>query len=102
MTRSVTRPANSTPSCGLAIDHELKFRGLLDRQLGWLLTFENATGVGAGQAVRIGYARSVAHQTTRRRVLAQHIACREPMAGRQRNQLAPTGIHERASADKKR
>jgi len=33
---------------GPEIDHQLKFRGLLDRQLGRLLAFENAAGVDAG------------------------------------------------------
>jgi hypothetical protein len=32
---------------GPKIDHEFKFRGLLDRQVGWLLALENATGVDA-------------------------------------------------------
>jgi hypothetical protein len=61
---------------GPEIDHKLKFRGLLDRQVGRLLAFENAAGVDAGQAVRIGYARSVAHQATRRGKLALDVACR--------------------------
>jgi hypothetical protein len=32
---------------GPEIDHEVKFRGLLDRHVGWPLAFENATGVDA-------------------------------------------------------
>src|SRR5262249_34829558 len=48
---------------GPEINYEVKFRGLLDRQVGRLLAFENAASVDAGQAVRIGCARSVAHQT---------------------------------------
>src|SRR5262249_19150453 len=51
---------------GPEIDHEFKFRGLLDRQAGRPPAFENAASVNAAQAVRIGYARSVAHQPTRR------------------------------------
>ena len=61
---------------GPEIDHEVKFRGLLYRQVSRLLAFENAAGIDAGQAVRIGYARSVAHQATRHGELAQRIGCR--------------------------
>src|SRR6516164_641767 len=33
---------------GSEIDYEVKFRGLLDRQVGWLFAFENAASVVAG------------------------------------------------------
>jgi hypothetical protein len=33
---------------GPEIDYEVKFRGLLDRQVDWLLAFENAASVVAG------------------------------------------------------
>jgi hypothetical protein len=67
---------------GPEIDHEVKFRGLLYRQVGRLLAFENAAGIDAGQAVRIGYARSVTHQTAGRDELAQDIDRGNSMLGR--------------------
>ena len=34
---------------GLEVDDQLDFRGLLDRQIGWLLALENPAGVDADQ-----------------------------------------------------
>ena len=79
---SMKRVIRSSAAChaeclrGPEIDHEVKFRGLLDRQVGWLLAFENAASVVAGQRVRIGDARSVTHQAAGRGELAQRIGRR--------------------------
>ena len=56
--------------------------GLLDRQVGRLLAFENAAGIHAGQAVRIRYARSVTHQTAGRDELAEDIDRGNSMSSR--------------------
>ena len=40
----------------LHIDYELDFCGLIDRQIGWLLAVENAGGIDAKLAGRIGEA----------------------------------------------
>src|SRR6516165_273487 len=47
---------------GLEVDEEFDFGGLLNRQVGRLLAFENSAGVAAGQTVRIWKAAAVAHQ----------------------------------------
>src|SRR5262245_7426289 len=67
---------------GPEIDHEVKLRGLLYRQIGRLLAFENAAGIGTSQPVRIGYARSVTHQAAGRDELAQDIDRGNSMSGR--------------------
>jgi len=35
---------------GLEVDDEFEFRGLLDREIGWFLAFENAAGIDANLA----------------------------------------------------
>src|SRR5215467_13864937 len=47
---------------GFAIDSELDFRGLLERQVGWLLACQNTTSVDADNAIGVGKIRSVTHQ----------------------------------------
>src|SRR5262249_720718 len=54
------RHVNTKCLGGLNIDHQLELRGLLDRQVGGLLTLENPTGVGSIQAMRIRKTASVA------------------------------------------
>src|SRR5262245_28234574 len=75
----------------LEIDRQLEFHSLLHRQVGWLLPFENAPGVAADKAKRIGDARSIADQPAIIDKLAQVIACRKRMARCQPDKLiAPT------------
>ena len=68
---------------GFAIDSELGFRGLLERQVGWLLAFQNTTSVDADNAIGVGKIRSVTHQPAGRDKLGQSMdrrhtkACRE-------------------------
>src|SRR5438132_5682110 len=46
-----------------------------NREVSWLLAFENAPGVETGQTVRVRKAASVAHQTAGGGELAQKIDC---------------------------
>src|SRR5215469_4550640 len=55
---------------GLEVEHELELAGSYDRQFGRLLALQNAPNVDAGQAICIGDARAVAHETTGRGKLA--------------------------------
>jgi hypothetical protein len=95
---------------GPEIGHQLKFRGLLDRQVGRLLAFEYPPGVDTGLAIGIGVGwtrssssrRPVAHQAAGHDGLAPGIDCRQRMAGRQRDNPFSMGVHERASADEQR
>src|SRR5207249_2756523 len=54
---------------GSQVDHEFELRGLDDRQIGGLGTFEDATGINVDQAVSIGLTWSIAHQAARLRRL---------------------------------
>src|SRR5262245_62776447 len=65
------RHVNTKCLGGLNIDHQLELRGLLDRQVGGLLTLENPTGVGSIQTMRIRKTASVACQATGLGVLAE-------------------------------
>jgi hypothetical protein len=50
--RRISRRHSETERLGgLEIDEKLDFRGLLDRQVGRLLTFENPAGVNADLTV---------------------------------------------------
>src|ERR1700737_3185148 len=59
---------------GLEVDHELDFRGLLDRQLGGLLALENPAGIDADLAKGIGRAGPIAHHPAGHGVLAKWVA----------------------------
>lgn len=75
----------------LEIDRQLDFAGLLDRQIGGLLAFENPTSVDAGLAIRVGETGSVAHQPTGRNGFAPWVDGGNRVACRQREeQIAPT------------
>src|SRR5262249_23650991 len=63
-------------------DHELGFRGLLDRQVGRLFASENAADVYAGEAVRVRDAGPVAHQAAGSPSFAPRIDCGEGMGCR--------------------
>ena len=76
---------------GLDIDYQFDLCGLLDWQVGGLLTLENPTGVGSGQTMRICKTASVAYQAAGLGVLAERIDRRRGVAGSQRGKLfAPT------------
>ena len=63
----------------LEIDHNSNLVGLNDRQVSRLFALEDATGIDARLAMRIGKVRSVAHQATRRGKLAHDIDRRHSM-----------------------
>src|SRR6476660_7656045 len=49
---------------GLEVEHKIKLCSLYYRQVGWFLDLENAGSVDTNFAIRIGYARPIAHQAT--------------------------------------
>ena len=64
---------------GLEIDDEFELGRLHDRQVCRLLALKNPSSIDAGSAVGIGYAGSVAHQTTHRDELSQRMDRRNTM-----------------------
>jgi hypothetical protein len=55
---------------GLEVDGEFDFRGLLNRQIGWLFALENPAGIDAGQAVCVSIVGPVAQQPPSRSEVA--------------------------------
>src|SRR6516164_339371 len=51
------------PGC-FAVDNKFDFRGLLDRQIGWFLTFQDTCGVTTDDTVRLSDTGPIAHQPT--------------------------------------
>src|SRR6516225_4357053 len=47
-----------------AVDNKFNFRGLLDRQIGWFLTFQDTCGVTTDDTVRVSDTGPIAHQPT--------------------------------------
>ena len=64
--RATRRDGEAERLGGLEIDDQFDFRGLLDRQVGGLLAFENAPGVDTDLTVRIRKTASIAHQAAGR------------------------------------
>src|SRR5437773_7798009 len=64
---------------GVEVDHELELDRLHDRQLAGLLALENPAGIDTSQAICIGDARSVTHQTADFGKLTQEIDRKNPM-----------------------
>src|SRR5262245_30870852 len=56
--------------CGLQIEDEFEFGGLLDRQICRLCAFENAPRIHADLTVYVGDIRAIAHQPARLRPFA--------------------------------
>src|SRR5262245_55731418 len=86
----------------LEVDHKLEFGGLHHRKISRLLALEYSAGIDAGLAVRIGYARSVAHQPAGLDRFAPGIDRSHRVACSQRGQPLPTGVEERADTDEQR
>src|SRR5262245_18645733 len=84
---------------GLDIDHQLELRGLLDRQVGGLLTLENPTGVGSIQTMRIRKTASVAYQAAGLGVLAERKDRSYAVAGSQCCKLFAPTKEKRSRAD---
>jgi hypothetical protein len=78
----------------LQIDHEFEFDGLLDRKLGRLGAAQNAPGIYADLAVRLGNIGPVAHQAACLRPFARLEHRRNRMARCQRDDLDHAGGEE--------
>jgi hypothetical protein len=57
--------------CGLHVNHQLEFRGLLDREIGRLRALENLVHVIGGTPKQVQKVRPVGHQTSRFHRLAE-------------------------------
>src|SRR5690349_12665137 len=71
---------------GLDIDHQLEFARLYHGQVGGLFASQNATGIDAGFAKRIGSTAAVAHQSAGLDVGAVGIEHRQLVTGRKLGQ----------------
>src|SRR5207248_4278875 len=69
---------------------------------GGLLALENPAGIDADLAMRVGNARSVAHQAAGLGILTQGIHRRHPTMRRQRNKLYATVVGRWAGTDQER
>ena len=66
---------------GPKVHDELKFGRAHHRQIGGLFAVENASGIDANLAIRIGYVGPIANQSTRRDSLAPRIDHRQSALG---------------------
>src|SRR5690348_3003188 len=87
---------------GLEVDDELDFRGLLNRQVGWLFALEDAAGVDADLAKQLRNIGSIAHQTTGRGELAIRTDRGNRMAKCQCSELLAACKEEWVGADHQR
>ena len=87
---------------GFEVDGEFNFRGLLHRQVGWLLAVEDSTSIHADEAIGVGKVRSVAHQPTGRGKLTQGMDRRHIKAGRERSKLIQLTIEVWICTDNER
>src|SRR2546430_14744265 len=69
------------------IDHELKLGRRHDRQIRALRALEHAANIDTSQPISLGDARSVAYQTAGFGIFTQPVDRREPVVGRQRNEV---------------
>src|SRR5262245_4683304 len=83
-------------------DDELELRALDDRQIGRLVTFEDAARINADQAIRLGVAWSVASQATGLGGLAKVIESRDPMVIGKRYDLIAPADQERIGVQQER
>src|SRR5215469_12117067 len=88
------RLRHSEPEClrGFEVDGEFNFRGLLHRQVGWLLAVEDSTSIHADEAIGVGKVRSVAHQPTGRDKRSQGMDRRHTKACRESSKLTQLTI----------
>src|SRR5262249_49875329 len=84
---------------GLEIDDQLEFRGLCDRQVGGLFTFENATRVKSDLSVFLYQARSVTDEPARHYELANRVHDRNRVACRECNKLLNPVREKKISTD---
>src|SRR5215813_13051685 len=59
-----TRHVDTERLCGLEVDNQFDFRGLLDRQVGRLFALQNSTSIKSDETMRFRNARPVTHQTS--------------------------------------
>src|SRR5262245_27149625 len=72
---------------GFEVDYQLELSRLYDRHVDRPLTVENAAGVGAGLAILVGKARSVAHKSADLSKFALIVYCRYRISCRERCEL---------------
>ena len=72
---------------------------MLDRQIGWFRTFENAPSIEANLTARIAEAAAIANQTTGLGVLTIWENRGQRMAGRQRRELFAASGEEGSVGD---
>src|SRR5262249_50064511 len=87
---------------GVEIDHELEFGRLHDRQVRRLRALDDAANIDTSQAISLGDACSVAHQTTGFGKVTQGIDRRDPVVSRQRSELNATVVEQRAGTYQQR
>src|SRR5262249_17248777 len=83
---------------GVEVDDQLYLGGLLDRQVGRLLAFENPPSVDAGLTIRVRDPAPVAHQAAGRGEFAKLVDRGHRMAERECGELAGSGDKERVGA----
>jgi ribosomal protein L27 len=87
---------------GLHVDNQFDPRGLLHRQVGGLLTLENAAGIGADQSVRVQATAAVAHQAAGRGERAILVDRGHSVAERRWGELFVVCVEEYIVADHER
>src|SRR5262249_55618188 len=85
--------------CRLPIDDEFEFGRLQDRQVSWLCTLENLTGVESDLTKTVSDVRSVAHQSAHFDNVTSRISCRNPVARRQDGKLDAAARKECVAGD---
>src|SRR5260370_18174018 len=84
------------------VNDQIELARQLDRQVAWFLTLDNPTCIGAGTAISVGDAWSVAHQATDLRVVARRKARGQCVADRQGDELPTLVDEDRTAADQQR
>src|SRR5437660_7236470 len=92
------------PECfgSFEIEDEFELGRLLDRQIAWLLTLEDAACVLPHELVAPGQLAAIAHQSARFDIFAPRIHCRYRIAGRQLHNPMPLAGEERSGGDQER
>jgi hypothetical protein len=85
--------------CGLQVDDQLELARLHDWQVGRLVALENPRSVVADLTISVSEVGSVAHQPPGQDIFPQFIHRRDAVMGRERNELLPSAIEKRISAN---
>ena len=78
----------------LQIDDKFKLRGLHDRQIARMNSFENSSDVVAGLSIAVSDARSLAHQSTSDDVIAPWIDRRNGVTNCKGDNLIAAAVEE--------